>query len=252
MSVNPGVPVAVALALLLGLTMIAYAAGRLPLSRTALLAAARALGQLSLAALVITAVVSRLWASVLLLVLMFAVAVLTTVRRVEAGPRWPWASVAMATGLLPTVAVILGSRAVPITGIALIPVVGILLGNTMNAHTLVGRRCFAALREEHGVYEACLSIGLTRHQAIGEIVHRRVPEALIPGLDQVKTAGVVTLPGAFIGVMLGGGSPAQAATAQLLVPFGIMAAQTITAAMAEELLRRKLLVPDDLSRALIE
>ena len=53
-----------------------------------------------------------------------------------------------------------------------------------------------------------------------------MPEALIPGLDQVRTAGVVTLPGAFIGVLLGGGSPAQAAAAQVLVLMGIMAAQT--------------------------
>ena len=40
---------------------------------------------------------------------------------------------------------------------------------------------------------------------------------------------MVTLPGAFIGVMLGGGTPVQAATAQVLVLFGIMAAQTVTA-----------------------
>ncbi len=67
-------------------------------------------------------------------------------------------------------------------------------------------------------------------QAIAESIHRRAPEALLPGLDQVKTTGVVTLPGAFIGVLLGGGSPVQAATAQALVLFGIMAAQTITVA----------------------
>ena len=96
----------------------------------------------------------------------------------------------------------------------------------MNGHTLACRRAFDALRDEHPQYEAALSLGLTRSQAIGEVVHRRVPEALIPGLDQVRTAGVVTLPGAFIGVLLGGGSPAQAAAAQVLVLVGIMAAQT--------------------------
>ena len=34
---------------------------------------------------------------------------------------------------------------------------------------------------EHGQYEAALSLGMTRAQAIAEIIHRRVPEALIPG-----------------------------------------------------------------------
>jgi len=120
----------------------------------------------------------------------------------------------------------------------------------MTAHTLTGRRAFAALREEKGQYEAALSLGLTRQQAVGEVVHRRVPEALIPGLDQVRTAGVVTLPGAFIGVLLGGGSPAQAAAAQVLVLMGIMAAQTVTAVAAEQLIGRALLVPNDLRASL--
>ena len=151
---------------------------------------------------------------------MFVVAVFTTVRRVEAPKAWPWATLAMLAGLLPVVLVILLTRTVPPTGIALVPVVGILAGNTMNGHTLACRRAFAALREEKGQYEAALSLGLTRAQAIDEVMHRRVPEALIPGLDQVRTAGVVTLPGAFIGVLLGGGSPAQAATAQVLVLIG--------------------------------
>ena len=49
---------------------------------------------------------------------------------------------------------------------ALVPVVGILAGNTMNGHTLTCRRAFAALREEKGQYEAALSLGLTR-SAVG-------------------------------------------------------------------------------------
>ena len=120
----------------------------------------------------------------------------------------------------------------------------------MNGHTLAARRAFAALREEQGQYEAGLSIGLTRAQAIDEVIHRRVPEALIPGLDQVRTAGVVTLPGAFIGVLLGGGTPAQAAAAQVLVLMGIMAAQTTTAVVAERLIGEALLLPGDLKASL--
>ena len=156
----------------------------------------------------------------------------------------------MLAGLLPVVLIILLTRTVPPTGIALVPVVGILAGNTMNGHTLTCRRAFAALREEKGQYEAALSLGLTRAQSVGEVVHRRVPEALIPGLDQVRTAGVVTLPGAFIGVLLGGGSPAQAAAAQVLVLMGIMAAQTTTAVVAERLIGEARLLPDDLKASL--
>ena len=84
----------------------------------------------------------------------------------------------------------------------------------------------------------------------GRFGGRYVPEALIPGLDQVRTAGVVTLPGAFIGVLLGGGSPAQAAAAQVLVLFGIMASQTVTAVVAERFIMAARLLPTDLRSAL--
>lgn len=250
MSINPGWPLALSVVALLALTLTAYAVGRLPLPRTALIAGSRAIVQLGLAALVIAAVISRLWASVLLVVVMFAVAALTTARRVEAPRAWPYAAAAMAAGLVPTLAIVLGTRTVPVTGIAIVPVAGILIGNTMNAHSLVGRRAFAALREERGQYEAALSVGLTRAQAVNEVIHRRLPEALVPGLDQVRTAGVVTLPGAFIGVMLGGGSPVQAASAQVLVLFGIMATQTITAVVEERLIGSGRLLPPDLAASL--
>ncbi|HMM96654.1 ABC transporter permease [Phycicoccus sp.] len=250
MTIDPGLPVALAVVVLLAVTVAGYLAGRLPRPASPVLAMARAVGQLGVAALVITAVVRSLVLSVLLLCAMFGVAVLTTVRRVEAPRAWPWATVAMLSGLLPVVVVVLATRTVPPTGLALVPVVGIIAGNTMNGHTLTCRRAFAALREEHGQYEAALSLGLSRAQAVEEVVHRRVPEALVPGLDQVRTAGVVTLPGAFIGVLLGGGTPAQAAAAQVLVLVGIMAAQTVTAVVAERLIGRALLLPDDLRASL--
>ncbi len=250
MTINPGWPVAIAIVSLTALTVLAYAVGRLPGPGAAAIAAARSVVQLSVAAVVITRVVESLRMSLVLLLGMGMVALVTTVRRVGAPGAWPWAALAMVSGLLPVLAIILGTRTVPLQGISLIPIVGILAGNTMNGHTLVCRRSFAALREEKDQYDAALSLGFTRTQAAMGIVHRRVPEALIPGLDQVRTAGVVTLPGAFIGVLLGGGSPGQAAAAQILVLVGIMAAQTITAVVAEALICRARLLPPDLIESL--
>lgn len=249
-TIDPTASVGVALALLLGLALLAHRLSDYGLERPVVVAAGRALLQLTVAALVIAAVVRSLPASVALVCVMFAMGVLTTTRRVEAPHAWSAAAIAMASGIVPVVLIVLVTRTIPLQGIALIPIAGIIVGNAMTAHTLLGRRAFAALREEHGQYEACLSLGLQPSQAIHEIVHRRAPEALLPGLDQVKTTGVVTLPGAFIGVMLGGGTPAQAATAQVLVLFGIMAAQTVTVAVAERLISARRLVPTDLQTAL--
>ncbi len=252
MDIDPGWPVAVALAALLMLALGAHLAGGYGLTRTAFLAAVRALVQLSVVALLIGAVIDDLVLSAAFAVLMFAMAVLTTSRRTAARSAWPWAALAMACGVVPVLAIVLVSGAIPFEGVAVIPVAGIVIGNAMTANTLVGRHAYAALNEEHPYYEAGLALGMSPAQSISEIIHRRSPEALLPGLDQVSTTGLVTLPGAFIGVMLGGGSPVQAATAQVLVLFGIMAAQTITVAVAERLIAAKKLLPKPLIVSLID
>jgi putative ABC transport system permease protein len=121
----------------------------------------------------------------------------------------------------------------------------------MSAHSLAARRSFSALRDELGSYEAALAIGLRRSQAVTEVIERRLPEALVPGLDQTRTVGLVTLPGAFVGVLLGGGTPLQAGAAQLLVLVGLLAAQTITVVVAHHLIRAGRLLPPDLAQRLI-
>lgn len=252
MSIDPTWPVVVALAALLAIAVVAHRLAGYGLEGASLAAAARAVVQLGVVALLIRAAVRDIWLSWLLVAAMFAMGVLTTGRRVEALRAWPWAALAMAAGVAPVLVVVFATGAIPWQGIAIIPVAGIIVGNAMTGHTLVGRRSFAALREERAQYEACLSLGMLPAQAITESIHRRAPEALLPGLDQVKTTGVVTLPGAFIGVMLGGGSPVQAATAQALVLFGIMAAQTVTVAVAERLIAARRLLPGDLREALID
>jgi putative ABC transport system permease protein len=250
--IDPGWQVGLALGLLLALALVAHLVAGYGLERSALIAGVRALVQLSVVALLIKAVIGNLALSWLFVVAMFAMGVLTTSKRIEAPRAWLWSAVAMAAGVVPVLVIVLGSSAVPFKGIAIIPVAGIVVGNAMTANTLVGRRAYAALREEHAQYEASLSLGMRPSDAIDLSIHRRAPEALLPGLDQITTTGVVTLPGAFIGVMLGGGSPVQAATAQALVLFGIMAAQTITVLVAERLIEARRLLPADLGAALID
>jgi putative ABC transport system permease protein len=251
-TIDPGWQVGLALALLLALALVAHTVAGYGLRTSALIAAIRALAQLSIVALLIKAVIGHLALSWVFVLAMFAMGVLTTSRRIEAPRAWIWSAAAMAAGVAPVLVIVLGSGAVPFEGIAIIPIAGIVVGNVMTANTLVGRRAFAALREEHPQYEASLSLGMRPADAIELSIHRRAPEALLPGLDQVSTTGLVTLPGAFIGVMLGGGSPVQAATAQVLVLFGIMAAQTITVLAGERLIAARRLVPVELRLALID
>jgi UDP-glucose/iron transport system permease protein len=65
--------------------------------------------------------------------------------------------------------------------------------------------------------------------------------ALVPALDQTRTVGLVTLPGAFVGVLLGGGSAVQAGAAQLLVLVGLLAAEAIAVWVTTEQVARGVL-----------
>ena len=65
--------------------------------------------------------------------------------------------------------------------------------------------------------------------------------ALVPGLDQTRTVGLVTLPGAFVGVVLAGASPWQAAAAQILVLVSLLLVQAIAVTVTIELVGAGLL-----------
>jgi len=246
---QPGVPALVALVVLVLLAVGASALGRLARGRAIAVASVRAVVQLAVVSLVIAFVLRSTWWSLAFAAVMFTIAVVTTTRRIEVPRAWPWAALAMGAGVVPVLLVIFVSGAVPFNGPSFVPFAGIVIGGAMNAHSLAGRRTIAALRDQHDIYEAGLALGMYPGQAIDVVALRLVPEALVPGMDQTRTVGLVTLPGAFVGVLLGGGTPVQAGTAQVLVLVGLLAAQTICVTVAYQLMRTGRLLPADLARS---
>ena len=179
---------------------------------------------------------------------MFVVATLTSGGRLKV-PRvqLPWVALAIAAGIVPVLILIFASGVVPFNGPGIIPIAGIVVGNMMTASTLTGRRAFDELSGNFGTYEAALAIGMTSPDAAFEVIAPTAREALTPGLDQTRTVGLVTLPGAFVGVLLGGGTPLEAGAAQVLVLFGLMAGQAITAAVLLRLVAAARVVRRDLA-----
>jgi putative ABC transport system permease protein len=192
-------------------------------------AAVRAVVQLALVSLLLAAIMSSLGWSFGFVVVMFLVAAVTSLRRLDAPFReLPWVALAIAAGAAPVVVLVLLSGVVPLTGPGVIPIAGIVIGGAMTAATLAGRRAFDELASQTGGYEAALALGMTSPAAALLVLEPTAREALTPGLDQTRTVGLVTLPGAFVGVILGGGTAVEAGAAQLLVLIGLLAAQTLT------------------------
>jgi putative ABC transport system permease protein len=180
--------------------------------------------------------------------LMFLVASATAASRLRCRPR-ATVGVPIALGAAPAIAVVLLSGAVPPVGLAIIPIAGILIGGAMTATSLAGRRALDELRTRHGEYEAALALGLLERDAALELCRPSAVHALTPALDQTRTVGLVTLPGAFVGVLLGSGDPVMAGAAQILVLVGLLAAESIAVLMTIELIaRRKIQQPADASQ----
>jgi UDP-glucose/iron transport system permease protein len=245
---QPDLRLAVVLVLLVALAMTASYVGRLGVERNHLTAAVRAVVQLALVSLVITVALRSLWLSLAFVTVMFLVAAVTSQGRLGV-PRTslPWVMLAVAAGAVPVLVLVLASGVVPFNGPGVLPIAGIVIGNTMTAATLTGRRAFDEITGHFGSYEAGLALGLDSPAAAYEVVQPTAKEALTPGLDQTRTVGLVTLPGAYIGVLLGGGTALEAGAAQVLVLLGLMAGQALTAAVLLRLVAGARLVRADLA-----
>lgn len=243
------------------LTLVAAAVtwlGGLGSWRPTVVAAARATVQLAVVSLLIAAVLRSGWWTAAFVAVMALVAAATSAGRVSAGPadprpagprpagsRWagslrmlPWTAAVIAAGVTPTLALLLGSGLVPLAPVAVLPVAGILIGGTMTATSLAGRRALDELATRHGEYEAALALGLPVRDAALEVCRPTAGQALMPAMDQTRTVGLVTLPGTFVGMLLGGASPVQAGVTQLVVLIGVLAVQSVSVLLTVEFVAR--------------
>jgi uncharacterized protein (TIGR00245 family) len=247
-----GPRLAVVLIVLVALAALAGQWSGLGQGRPVLVAGLRATVQLGVVSGVLLFVVRSLWLSTAFVTLMLAVATVTAAGRATGRPlaapgrrtRLPPVALAVTTGAVPIAGLIVLSGAVPLRGEAVIPIAGILIGGAMTAVSLAGRRLREELSARRGEVEAALALGLVRRDAVLEVARPAAGTALLPPLDQTRTVGLVTLPGAFVGVLLGGGTPLEAGAAQLLVLVGLLAAQTTAVWVTIELVARGLVLHD--------
>lgn len=240
-SVTIGPAFWIALSVLTVAAALLAAVARLRLSRALLVAAGRAVLQLAAVSLVITWVLAAWGPTAGFIGLMLMIASLTSARRISRHRSALWAGTAILVGVAPVLGVLLAAGTVPLHPIAVLPVAGIVIGGAMNATSLAGRRALEELSTRRGEYEAMLALGFPETRSVRELLRPRIVHALYPALDQTRTVGLVTLPGAFIGVLLGGGGPVRAGATQLLVLISLLAAETLAVIVVTELVARNVI-----------
>ncbi|SEE48441.1 putative ABC transport system permease protein [Streptomyces sp. 2131.1] len=154
-----------------------------------LTAGVRAAVQLAAVSAVMGWVVHRGAARLGFLLLMYAVAVGRAGRRITTDSTWWCAALPITAGVLPTVALLLATALLPLRGISLIPVTGILIGGSLTATVLAGRHTTVTLEQRHGEVEAGLTLGLAKRDAGIEIARPAASDTLVPGPDSHRRPG---------------------------------------------------------------
>jgi len=234
------------LSALLGIAATVSIVADLGLVRQMMTASLRAALQLAVVALALRGVFDAPVTAVAVLAVMFSVAIWTATRRLAGVPDARQAVLlgcGVGAGVAVTIVVALPTLDRDVR--TLIAVAGIVIGNSMVAATLAGRHLYRGLRQHRDEVEGWLAIGATPRQAVRGIARDAAREAMVPGMDQTRTTGLVTLPGAFIGALLGGASPLQAARFQIVVLVALLCAQVLTAATVTYRLGAPATIPAD-------
>ncbi len=228
----------VAVAALAAVALGALAAARVRMGRDAAVAIARAAVQLAAVALVIGWVFRHPGAVWLYLAVMVAAATWTSTRRIGLGAAGAWrVAAAIVAGAVVAVGAVMGAGALPRQAASLLPFAAQIIGGSMTAVSLAGQRMRDEARATWPEVEGWLALGARPRQAAAPLARVAVSRALVPAIDQTRNAGVVVLPGAFVGLLLGGASPLEAAQVQLLVLVGLLAAESVAAVAATQLMR---------------
>ncbi len=131
-----------------------------------------------------------------------------------------------------------------------IPLLGMLLGNTMNAIALGVDRMNRGAINERNIIEARLALGDPAREATAALRRDAVRVALVPMINAMAAAGVVSLPGMMTGQILAGAPPLEAVKYQILIMFLITAATGLGALWAVETGAKRLF--DDRERLRID
>jgi len=121
-----------------------------------------------------------------------------------------------------------------------IPLLGMMLGNTMNGVAIGMDRLTQTARDQRKTIEARLMMGQSWSEAIADIRRDSIRAGLIPIINAMAIAGLVSLPGMMTGQILAGTSPFEAVKYQIMIMFLIAAGTGFGAIFAVSLTARRL------------
>ncbi len=121
-----------------------------------------------------------------------------------------------------------------------IPLAGIILGSVLNAGSLTLDSMLDGVSQERAAIEARLALGTPFATAIRPLIRNAARRGMVPIINQMSAAGIITLPGIMTGQILAGMDPLEAVKYQILLMFLLAGSSGLTAVGIAFLTARRL------------
>ena len=218
----------------------------LRLTKTLIIAAVRTVIQLSFIGLILAWIFAReQWYEVLIiLTIMTLIASSAAKNRVKRTYK----------GLLVDTLIAVSTSAVLVTVIAIslilqvqpwhtpqfiIPILGLILGNSLTAISLTSNQLIENLHGQQGRIEMMLSLSAKPFEAVHEQIRAAIINGMTPTLNSMLVVGIVSLPGMMTGQILAGADPTQAVRYQIVTMFLICVSSTLGCTISALLIYRR-------------
>jgi len=137
-------------------------------------------------------------------------------------------TLAVGVGAALTLGLLIVLQVFPFEPRYMIPVAGMVVGNSMTVCALVMGRLRDDLKLQRLQVEAALALGATPTQAVRGQLRRSLATGMTPIVDNTKTVGLISLPGAMTGMILAGAPALEAVQLQIIVMYMLIGAAAFT------------------------
>lgn len=178
------------------------------------------------------------WSSVFLLAGMLLTAGSISARRAKNIPGAQRVStLAIAAGAGSVTAIMTWAGVIDTAITALIPVGSMIIANAMNTNALALNRFRAEVLAHAGEIETALALGAAPQATVNHYAESSIQASLIPAIDNLRSLGIVWIPGLMTGMLLSGASPMYAAIYQFVVIAMILASSGLTSLISTLMIR---------------
>jgi putative ABC transport system permease protein len=129
---------------------------------------------------------------------------------------------------------------IPLRILILIPVGSMVIANTMNTQSIFLDRFRGEIIAHVGEVESALALGASPDSAVSRYLQAAFRSSLIPAIDNIRSLGIVWIPGIMTGMVLSGASPLYAALYQFVILSIIFSASALACLVASFLVTRRI------------